>query len=254
MNPDVIFETFYNQAMSWINTSAQAVNELPRPYAVAAGMLATVNPCGFVMLPAYAAFYSTADGSLVVRRRQVARATWMGILVTVAFVGIFALAGLVITIGGRALMEWAGWAGAVVGVLLVLLGGYQLLARRSVVAGWTPGIRVERKRTTGGVLLFGVGYATCSLGCTLPAFLVVAGSVFLGDRDFASSLVRFVEFGLGMGVVFTMASVMVTLARNQVMRFARPIMPVTEVAANVLLILAGLYVVWYWTSKGQVII
>lgn len=254
MNPDVVFETFYDQAMAWIMAFSQAVNELPVPYAVAAGMLATVNPCGFVMLPAYAAFYSTVDGAPVVRRRQVARAAWMGILVTAAFVGFFALAGLVITAGGRALMEWAGWAGAVVGVVLIVLGGYQLITRRSVFAGWTSGIRVERSRTTRGVLLFGVGYATCSLGCTLPAFLVVAGSVFLGDRDFASSLLRFVEFGVGMGVVFTIVSVMVTLARNQVMRLARPVMPVTDIAANILLILAGLYVVWYWTSKGQVLL
>lgn len=254
MNPDVIFETFYDQAMAWIRVFSQAVNELPLPYAVAAGMLATVNPCGFVMLPAYAAFYSTVDGAPVVRRQQVARATWMGILVTVSFVGIFTLAGLVITVGGRALMQWAGWAGAVVGVLLTVLGGYQLIARRSVFAGWTSGIRVERSKTTGGVLLFGVGYATCSLGCTLPAFLVVAGSVFLGDRDFASSLLRFVQFGLGMGVVFTIVSVTVTLARNQVMRLARPVMPVADIVANVLLVLAGLYVVWYWTSKGQVVL
>lgn len=254
MTPDAIFETSYQWAMIWIGALSHVLGVLPLPYALMAGMLATVNPCGFVMLPAYAAFYSTVDTGPLMPGRQALRAVWMGLLVTVAFVGVFTISGVIITIGGRALMHWAGWAGVVIGVLLAALGSYQLITRRSLFASLTSGIRVKRSRTTGGVLLFGAGYATCSLGCTLPAFLVVAGSVFLGDRDFGSSLVRFVQFGLGMGIVFTVTSVLVTLARGQVMRLARPILPLTDIAANVLLIVAGSYVIWYWTTKGQVLV
>ena len=39
------------------------VTARPVPYPFGAGMLAIVNPCGFVMLPAFAAFYCTlGDG------------------------------------------------------------------------------------------------------------------------------------------------------------------------------------------------
>ena len=129
MSPDPAFQAFYDQAMNWVTALHQLLAGLPLPYAFVAGMLATLNPCGFVMLPGYAAFYSTVDDAPAGHSRQAARAAWMGILVTIAFVGVFSLSGLVITAGGRALMHWAGWAGVVVGVLLAGLCAAQLVAR-----------------------------------------------------------------------------------------------------------------------------
>ena len=250
MNP---FDAFYEQATVWINALSRDVQALPVSYAFAAGMLATVNPCGFVMLPAFAGFYATAGGASSAAMnsgRRLLRALWMGVLVTVAFVAIFTAAGALVTAGGRVIMEWAGWAGVVVGAALVALGVYQLVTRRAVFASATSGVRVQRSRTTGGVLLFGAGYAVCSLGCTLPAFLVVAGSVFLGDRDFAESLRRFMEYGAGMGLVLTVIAVGVALARDRATRFLRPLLPVVDATANAALVLAGVYVIWYWSTKG----
>lgn len=255
MNPGALLDAFYVYASNAISAATVAVDALPVSYAFAAGMLATVNPCGFVMLPAFAAFYTTVeDGADTAPLRRLQRAAWMGILVTVAFIAIFGLAGLAITAGGRILLQWAGWAGVAVGVLLVVLGLYQLAARRSLFATATAGIRVQRARSTRGVLLFGVGYAVCSLGCTLPVFLVVAGSVFLGDRDFAESARRFVEYALGMGFVLTIIAVGVALVRERTTTLVRPLLPVVDGAANVMLILAGLYVIWYWTTKGSVLL
>ena len=252
MSPDAVFGGFYEQATVWINLVSQQVAALPVPYAFAVGMLATVNPCGFVMLPAFAAFYSTSEDATQREslRRPLLRAIQMGVLVTIAFVAVFGLAGLIVTVGGRVIMQYAGWAGAAVGVLLVGLGAYQLVTRRSLFTGVTAGIRVQRSRSVRGALLFGAGYAICSLGCTLPAFLVVAGSVFLGNRDVTASLVRFVEYAAGMGAVLTLIAIGVAFARERTTSLVRPLLPVVDVAANLLLVLAGAYVIWYWTTKG----
>ena len=252
MTPDAIFEPFYDQAMAWIDAISQMVAASPVSFAFAAGMLATMNPCGFVMLPAFAAFYTTTatPGHSLSLASRTLRACWMGVLVTVTFIAIFAFIGAVVTAGGRVVMQGAGWAGIVVGILLAAFGLVQLVSRRSLFTDMS-GVRVRHARTNRGVILFGAAYAISSLGCTLPVFMVVAGTVFLGDRDFVGSFVRFIEFAAGMGVVLTAVAVGASLAREQVVRLVRPVLPLVEPAANIALIMAGLYIVWYWSSKAD---
>jgi cytochrome c biogenesis protein CcdA len=255
VTPDAVFAPFYSQATEWINLAAQGVDTLPVSYAFAAGMLATLNPCGFVMLPAFAAFYLTAAGAEPQASAwlRLVRAVRMGLLVSIAFVVIFAAVGLVVTAGGRVVMQWAGWAGVTVGVALAAFGLYQLVTRRSIFASMTSTVRVRRAGTTRGVVLFGVGYAVCSLGCTLPVFLVVVGSVFVGNSDYADSVRRFVEYGAGMGVVLTAVTVAVAFARERGTRSVRRVLPYVDVAANIALMFAGSYIVWYWTGQGGVL-
>ena len=56
-------------------------------------------------------------------------------LFTLAFVVTFGVAGIVLTSGGRFIVNWIGWAGFAIGVALVAFGAYQLLTRRSIF-GW----------------------------------------------------------------------------------------------------------------------
>jgi cytochrome c-type biogenesis protein len=254
MNPGDAFEAFYRLATTGLDAAYVVVSSLPTSYAFGAGMLATLNPCGFVMLPAFGAFYVSQAGDAasdgVLRRLQ--RALMMGILVTVVFVLVFGLMGALVTAGGQWVMGMMPWVGLGVGVLLVVLGVVQLATRRSLFAGVTAGVRVQRRRTAGGAIAFGVAYAACSLGCTLPIFLVVVGGVFTGRGTFGAGLERFVEYGLGMGTVLTTVVVTIAIVRERGGRWFRSLIPVAELAANGLLVLAGTYVVWYWVTKGGV--
>ncbi|MGH2500482.1 MAG: cytochrome c biogenesis CcdA family protein [Candidatus Limnocylindria bacterium] len=234
-----------------INVAARAVEALPISYAFGAGMLATVNPCGFVMLPSFAAFYLTAgtEGGGTTGRR-LGRALLMGLLVSLAFVATFGVAGLLLAAGGRVIVEWVGWAGLAIGLALMGLGAYQLAARRSLLAGFTSGARVRRRASVGGVLAFGVAYAVASLSCTLPVFMVVVASVFVTAGSYVESALRFVQYGLGMGLVLTAITLGVAAARAETVRAVGTILPYVESAGNVLLIFAGAYLVWYWTALG----
>src|SRR5215470_10881353 len=67
----------------------------PFGYAFVAGMVASVNPCGFVLLPAYLAYYLGGDvdggpGS----RRPMIRALAVSATVAASFALLFGLAGL----------------------------------------------------------------------------------------------------------------------------------------------------------------
>lgn len=247
----VFFEGFSRLATEWINAFARTVDALPVPYAFGAGMLSAVNPCGFIMLPSFAAFYMAArDGQGAGTMQRSLRALHMGALVTLAFVITFGLAGVVITSGGRFIMSWIGWAGFAIGVGLIALGAYQLLTHRSLFASTTANIRVERSATTRGVIVFGIAYAVASLGCTLPVFMIVVGSIFTGTGNYGESVWRFVQYAAGMGAMLTAITVGVALSRQLTVRAVSGVLPVVESAGNVALIFAGAYLVWYWTNKG----
>ena len=260
MTPDVlvVFDGFARWAYGWINDFARFVDALPVSYAFGAGMLAALNPCGFIMLPSFAAFYLTADGTNTsgvagAGAARLARALAMGALVTLAFVLTFGAVGVVITAGGRAIMQAIGWAGAAVGLALVALGGYQLATRRSLFAPATSGMRVRRSASTRGVLAFGVAYAVASLGCTLPIFMLVVGGVFAGGGAFMDSVWRFVQYALGMGVVLMVVTLGVATVRVQTTRAVSRVLPYIEQAGNALLLFAGTYLVWYYVVKGSLL-
>lgn len=250
----VVFEGVYDQAMAGINLAHEQVRRLPVSYAFGAGMVATVNPCGFIMLPSFAAFY-LADGGAPSERAggRLLRAAQMGLLITAAFVVTFGIVGALLTAGGRAVVAWTGWAGLLIGVALAALGVVHLLWRRPLLPGAFSRVRVARSTSVGGVLLFGTAYAVVSLGCTLPIFMAVAGGVFTGDGSYIASVQQFLHYALGMGVVLTVITVGVALIREQTVRLVSRALPYVEVVGNLALIFAGSYLVWYWAVPGGLI-
>lgn len=247
MNPDAIFDLFTTYAGGLINVFASWVRVLPVSFAFSAGMIATVNPCGFIMLPSFAAFYvSMEDGSTRTLAPRVIRAALMGLLVSIAFIATFGLVGLAVTAVGRQLIGWSYWAGLAIGIALTAFGAYQLVTGRALFANLTSGVRVSRSRSTLGVLAFGFAYALVSLGCTLPIFMLVVGSIFTSQTDYATSTMRFVEYGAGMGFVLILVAVGVAFARQPVVRFLSGALPFIHGLANLALVFAGAYVTWYW--------
>src|SRR5262249_18337627 len=130
--------------------------QLPLAYAFSAGMVATVNPCGFAMLPAYVSFQLGTDDPAYAARPlwwRALRALALGLVVTAGFVLLFAAVGAVVALGGRAVVRLVPWAALAIGVGLVVLG-------LGVLAGRTPHLaalsRLRLPRGAGwrGVFLF----------------------------------------------------------------------------------------------------
>ncbi len=72
---------------------------LPLGYAFAAGMVATVNPCGVLLLPSMVAFYLGQSGASNSRGSRAGQALELGAMATVGFVAIFAVVGLAVGAG-----------------------------------------------------------------------------------------------------------------------------------------------------------
>ncbi len=210
-------------------------------------MLAAMNPCGFIMLPAFAAFYvsgeqDTAGASAI----RVGRAAQMSAIVTLTFILTFGAVGLVASVLGQQVIGWSAWAGLFVGAALVAFGISQLVGRGTALSSLTSRVRTPRTRDVRGVAAFGLAYAVVSLGCTLPIFTAVVGLSLTGEAGLASSAFRYLEYSAGMGTVLLVVAVGTALTRAPLTALASRAGGMIDVGANAVLVLAGAYVVWYW--------
>lgn len=114
--------------------------------AFGAGLLATVNPCGFALLPGFLSFYLAADDSDDAPADGLARARQgfaVGLVLSGSFSAVFIVTGLVVTAGLRQVLDALPWVAFAVGLLLTLLGLAMLAGRRISLlsaARWQPGV------------------------------------------------------------------------------------------------------------------
>ena len=223
----------------------------PFGYAFVAGMVASVNPCGFVLLPAYLAYYLGDDLGTPGRRRPTAHALAVSATVTVSFALLFGLAGILAGLGASALTSSLPWIGTAVGVGLIVLADV-LASGRGLTASLGPRMAqrlrpATRNRGLAGYAAYGTAYGLASLGCTLPVFLgVVATSLQL--HGLVNAIGQFVLFGIGMGLVLAVLTIATAWFGDGLIRRAQTLRPYVGWASAVLLWLAGAYVVYYWLT------
>ena len=221
-------------------------------YSFLLGVLAAVNPCGFVLLPTYLVYYlgaeAQAGGS---RAASVARALKVGTAVSAGFVSLFLVVGMVTRLFTDAIRQNAKYVSLVIGIVLVGMGIRMLTGWKPRII--TPDIETKRDNTVRSMFTFGVAYAVASIGCTIGFLVsVILGSV--GRNGYASGVVSVVLYGLGMGLLVTSLTVAIALAKNGFVRFLRRGLRWFDTASAVLVTLTGLYLSWYWygaiTERG----
>lgn len=228
------------------STVADLATLIPLGWAFAAGMVASVNPCGFFMLPAYLSYQLGARGALESSRaRRVSRALGLGVVATLGFLLILAAVGLVIASGGQWFTRTFPYAGVTIGVALTLLGAWMLRSGRTIGLLAASRAYVVPHRSVRNVFLFGIAYAAGSLSCTLPVFLLVVGTSLASDGLLAS-FSQFISFGLGMGTILMVVTIGAALFQDVLTGLVRAVVPHVHRLSALFLIGAGLYLISYW--------
>jgi cytochrome c-type biogenesis protein len=222
------------------------VPDAPYALALAAGLLAAVNPCGFALLPAYLSFLvldekGDANGG---RGRAVGRALVLTAAMTVGFVAVFGAFGLLAAPAADVVARHLPWVSIAIGVVLAVAGGWLLAGRQLPTIGLKMGAGPEVTRRFGSMALFGASYAIASLGCTIGPFLAVVVAGFRTD-SVAAGVGLFLAYAAGMALVVGAVALAVAFAQTSLVRRLRRAAPLISRAAGALLLLAGAYVAWY---------
>ncbi len=227
---------------------------LPFGYSFGAGMVSTVNPCGFSLLPTYLSLYLSGkdDGTAIHPLLKGCKALLIGTAVTLGFTVLFSLVGAIIWAGGYILMRYLPWLGLFIGTILICLGLFLLAGKSihsSLPARLASMIGNPESQGFNTYFLFGVGYGIASLGCTLPIFLVVVGSA-IKSQGFSNGILQFISYSLGMGSVLTVLAISFALFKGGLATYMRRVLPHMGRIAGVLLLISGSYQVHYWLTKG----
>ena len=217
-------------------------------FAFAAGLLSTVNPCGFAMLPAYLSFFMGLHEEDAPRRVVVGRALKIGFIMSAGFVAIFGTAGLVIRFGGEAIQDsiadGLAWIALVTGAGVVALGVWLLMGNTLKVR--VPTFRADTKSEGAGtVFAFGISYALASLSCAFPIFAGVIAASF--SQNLIEGVGSFFAYAAGMAAVVMILTVGLALGKDKVVHRLRRASRVFDRVSGVVLVLAGAFIVFYWT-------
>jgi cytochrome c biogenesis protein CcdA len=207
------------------------------------GMVVTVNPCGFAMLPAYLSFFVGAETDTPKPVDDaVRRAVVVGAAMTAGFVATFAVIGLSVNLLTDAVYTIAPWLSLVIGIALFVLGVALLIGFQPIVR--MPHLERGGKSTdVPSMMLFGVSYAVASCGCTLPLFVGTMSTMF--GRSFGEGAQYFLAYSIGFGLVITAMTVALALGHRSIVRQVRQVLPFVHRVAGALLVFTGLYITYY---------
>lgn len=210
--------------------------------ALAAGVLAAVNPCGFALLPAYLSLL-VLDASDPSRARAVGRALASTAALTIGFVAVFAVFGVVISPIAAGIQRYLPAVTVLIGVSVLLVGGWLLSGRSLPVIGWSPQGRRPTRRFA-AMIGFGATYAIASLTCTIAPFLAIVVAS-LRSGSVAEGALLFVAYGIGMGLLVGSVALAIALARSSLVHRLRRMGAAVPRLAGLLLVVVGGYVAYY---------
>lgn len=220
--------------------------------ALAAGLVAALNPCGFAMLPAYLALVVRGDFSD--GKRSVLTALGRAVTATAAmalgFLAVFGTFGLLTIAAAATVQRYLPYLTVVIGISLVVLGVWLLFGRH--LKALTPLTRSGLAPTArlSSMFGYGLGYAIASLSCTIGPFLAVTGAAFREGSTLGGVLV-FVVYAAGFTLVVGALAIAAALASSAVAERLRRITPYLNRISGVLLIVVGAYVAYYGVYEVQ---
>lgn len=209
------------------------------------GLVASINPCGFVLLPTYLMYFlgvSAANGEM--QKAPISKALAVGVTVSSGFLAVFFAIGAVTQFWTQSLLENAKYATAAIGIAFVVLGIAMLFGYKLPIG--TMQVRTgERDRTLRSMFLYGIAYAVASLGCTLPLFMSTLFQT--GEsKGYWAGVANVVMYALGMAVVVISLTLALAAANVSFVKWLKSKMQYVEMVSGAFVLLSGLYLLWYF--------
>lgn len=207
------------------------------------GVLAFLAPCAVALLPGYiVAFISRNSEGKPGAATRLIRGLKLALLSILGILFIYAMAGGMIVLASQVLKDYMKWITMGMGTVLIVLGILMVMGKNVSLSlnMKDPSYKTEAAEA----FVFGVAYAIGALGCLFPLFLVVATQAMAAPTVWEGGS-YFLAYFAGMSSMMIAAILFSIFARDLLMKYLRKILPYMEMITGVLLIMAGMYVIYY---------
>lgn len=212
-----------------------------------AGMLATFNPCGFAMLPAYLGAFVTGDrggnSNSLVRAISFSTAMATGLVLTF---GAFSF--LVAPLSGS-IEQYLPYVTYVMAAVLAIIG---ILMLFGIGIGLTRLFRpsIAPNRSFISQVGYGITFALASLSCTIGPFLAVIATSLNADSWFGVT-VSMAGYGVGMSTTVLVLALITASGNKWLLGRIRSGSRLIEKTIGLVLVLVAVYLANYATYELQ---
>ena len=211
------------------------------------GMVAAVNPCGFILLPTYLMYFLGLQGVIPgTQRSTIRRALLVSAAVSAGFLSVFLVAGVLTYNNSNWINENAKYATGGIGVALLVLGIAMLFGYK--LPFMTPSINTggdAPERTMRAMFVFGIAYAVASIGCTIGLFIATVFST-TAREGVVAGVGNVLAYGAGMALLVSALTVALASANTSLLKLLRGGLRYVDRIAAGFVVLSGLYLLWYF--------
>jgi cytochrome c biogenesis protein CcdA len=211
-----------------------------------AGMLAAVNPCGFVLLPTYLMYFLGLQGAegQVTQREALRKALKVSASVSLGFMVVFVIAASLANYFTNWLTANAKYATGFFGVALIVLGVAMLFGFKLPFMN-PQRLQGQKDQTVKSMFIYGVAYAIASLGCTIGFFI---SAVFATSRNSGAftGLQNGLAYAAGMAVLVGGLTVALAFANTGLLKLLRSSLQYMDRIAAAFVLISGVYLLWYF--------
>ncbi|MBL06648.1 MAG: hypothetical protein CL773_02115 [Chloroflexi bacterium] len=220
--------------------------------AFSAGLVAVFNPCGFALLSVYFSYFigrkdnKNLDSSL----RKVSESILISTTVTIGFILIFFLFGLMISSGFYALKNIFSYLGLVISVILLGYGFYMLSGGTIYFSGLNRlanSVGSNTEKNLRFYFYYGISFGLTSLSCSLPVFMSIVFS-FSNTSSIGNLFLDFTLFSIGSWISLIIVSISL-LFLKVIIEKIKIFFKIYNYVASVILIISGSYLILYWMSE-----
>ena len=213
-----------------------------------AGILAAVNPCGFILLPTYLMYFLGLQGSeeKLTQRETLRKALKVSGSLSLGFMAVFVVAAFLANYATSWLTANAKYATGFFGVALLVLGAAMLFGFKLPFMN-PQKLQGQKDQTVKSMFVYGVAYAIASLGCTIGFFI---SAVFAtSSRDGANALdglTNGLAYAAGMALLVGGLTVALAFANTSLLSVLRSGLQYMDRVAAAFVLLSGAYLLWYF--------
>jgi cytochrome c biogenesis protein CcdA len=209
------------------------------------GLVAAVNPCGFILLPTYLMYFlGVSGGAPGTQKASITRALKVSAAVSSGFLAVFLAIGFLSVPLRSTISANSKYVTGFIAIGLIVLGTAMLFGYK--LPFMTPQIESGKKdQTVKSMFVYGVAYAVASIGCTIGLFLATVFST-RPDETFIDSVANMIAYGAGMALLVSALTVGFAFANTTLLKFLRSAMQYVDKIAAAFVVLSGLYLAWYF--------